>query len=949
MAHTWPRATYRVQLNRGFTFADAARVVPYLCSFGISHLYVSPILKARPGSMHGYDVTDHSVLNPELGSHEDFRQLVDTLHGHAMGLIVDIVPNHLGVMGNDNFWWLDVLENGPASRFAKNFDIDWRPNRTSLHGRLLIPVLGQPYGAALESGEIRLQFDPQRGEFYLSYFEHRFPIDPREYPRIFAGRSFPADHEVAAADFLSLMNSFAALPARHQLTESQSAERYRDKQAHKRRLLRLIERSPQVLTYIDDVIAAMNGTVGDAASFDALDELHEAQAYRLAYWRVASDEINYRRFFDVNSLAALRMNDTEVFVETHEFIRTLIADGCIDGLRIDHSDGLFDPEAYFSQLREFMSPAVDSPLYTVTEKILATHERLPESWDIQGTTGYEFGAQTTAWLVDPRGDAPLTKTWNHFVERAAGFEETAYLARKLVMRVMLAPEVEALATQLDRLAQLDRYTADFTRPALREAIIETIACFPVYRSYISPRGVRDEDRRLIEWAVSVARKRSLAADVSVFDFVRQMLLVEPERAAFAVHRPAMLEFAMKFQQVTAPVTAKGVEDTALYRFNRLVCLNEVGCDPRRFGVSGQALHQENMERARAWSHSMLASSTHDTKRSEDVRARIAVLSEVPDLWRRHLARWSRINRGQRRIVNEMPVPDRDDEYLLYQTLLGIWDGEADATIQIERVQNYMVKAAREAKRSTSWLNVDDGYEEGLRTFVAALMQPRERSAFLHDFARLAEVVSYFGFFNSLSLLLLKLCAPGVPDIYQGCEATSLTLVDPDNRRPVDFESLRQRLDALKSELQVRVCAELLDEMLAQGWRGNTKFYVAHALLQLRRDHPHIFAAPYYEPLTVTGERRDHLLAFARQDDRHRVIVIASRWTCGLMQAELRAPLGAAWGDTAVELTGTADAQLQEILSDCRIAAECVAGQSVIRVAQAFAHLPLAVFLQPLER
>jgi (1->4)-alpha-D-glucan 1-alpha-D-glucosylmutase len=931
-------------LNREFTFADAARVVPYLATLGISHLYVSPILKARPGSMHGYDVTDHSKLNPELGTEEDFRALVDVLHHHEMGLVVDIVPNHLGVLGDDNRWWLDVLENGPASKFARNFDIDWRPNRTSLHDRLLIPVLGQPYGAALEQGEIRVEFDARCGEFCLRYFEHRFPIDPREYPRIFVGHPFPDSYDEAAADFLSLMTSFAGLPARHQLSEERSAERYRDKEAHKRRLTRLIERDPQVQAYINDVVASVNGTVGEAGSFDALDELHEAQAYRLAYWRVASEEINYRRFFDVNSLAALRMNDPEVFAATHVLIQRLVGEGHIDGLRIDHSDGLFDPEAYFATLRDQVRTDDATPLYVVTEKILATHERLPESWAIQGTTGYEFGALVGAWLVDSSGDAAITKIWRNFVENAPTLEETAYQTRKLVMRVMLAPEVEALATQLDRLAQLDRYTEDFTRPALREAIIEVIASFPVYRTYISQRAVHDEDRHVIEWAVSVARKRSMAADVSVFDFLKQMLLVEPQRPAVAIHRPAMLEFAMKFQQVTAPVMAKGVEDTALYRFNRLVCLNEVGSDPRRFGVSVQAVHQENLERGRRWPLAMLATTTHDTKRSEDVRARIAVLSEIPELWRRHLTRWARINRSHRRIVNEVFVPDRHDEFLLYQTLLGVWDPQAKADAQIARVQEYMVKAAREAKRNTSWLNVDEAYEEGLRTFIATVMEPRERSAFLHDFTRLAEIVSHFGFFNSLSILALKLCSPGVPDVYQGCEAVVLSLVDPDNRRPVDFADAQQQLAALQSG-QRRPADEWANDLLAQGWRGSAKLYVTATLLQLRRRYPALFASGQYEPLTVTGEQREHVLAFARQDDEHRLIVIVSRWTCRLLNAELREPVGAVWTDAVVDLPELSDTQLHEVLCDRHIVAARADQRCVLPVSEALAHLPLAVFVQ----
>lgn len=944
-----PRATYRVQLNSGFTFADAARAVPYLARLGISHLYTSPLLKARPGSMHGYDVTDHTLLNPELGTTQDFDHLIETLHAHDMGLIVDIVPNHLGVLGNDNRWWLDVLENGPSAQFAAYFDIDWRPNRASLRDRLLVPVLGDAYGAVLERGEIQLHFDAARGEFYLRYYEHSFPVDPREYPRIFDNHGPPPLDEVIAADLESLLNSFGRLPPRHLVTEEARAERYRDKEAHKRRLVRLIERNPEALDYISTVIAALNGTVGVPDSFDALDALHEAQAYRLAHWRVAADEINYRRFFDVNSLAALRMNDPAVFAATHDFIGSLIAAGKIDGLRIDHSDGLYDPESYFAALRKYVAESADrgASFYIVTEKILAPHERLPESWAIQGTTGYEFAALATGWLVDTAGERVLTRTYQHFVESTRSFEEVAYKGRKLVMRISLAPEVEGLATQLDRLAQLDRHTADFTRSALREAIIEVIACFPVYRTYISQRGRSEEDGRLINWAVSVARKRSLAADVSVFDFLRQVLLVDPAREVPASRRAAMLEFAMKFQQVTAPVTAKGVEDTALYRYNRLVCLNEVGSDPRRFGVSTQAVHQENSETLRHWPLCMLATSTHDTKRSEDVRANIAVLSEQPDQWRRHLARWSRLNRSKRLQVNDAPAPDRDDEYLIYQTLMGLWkpnavsDAAPDAVAldvavtQIERLQEYIVKAAREAKRSTSWLNPDEQYETALRSFVTSLLERPERSAFLHDFAKLADAVARFGFLNSLVQVVLKISSPGVADIYQGNESSVFALVDPDNRGRVDFEAAQQRLASMQQRLDRGSRATLIEEFLFAGHAGEGKLYVTFMLLALRREYPQLFSQGSYEPLTISGEYKEHLLAFARVHESQRIVVVVSRWASKRMDEP--------WGDTRIELDSQWSSEpLTELFSGRTV--EFQSEPAGIRAIDALASLPVAVLM-----
>ena len=568
-----PRATYRLQFNHQFKFDDAARIVPYLARLGISHVYASPILKARPGSMHGYDVVDHSQLNPELGSREDFDRFIQTLHQHGLGLIVDIVPNHLGVMGNDNAWWLDVLENGPAARYSFYFDIDWRPNRGSMRDRILVPVLGDAYGMVLERGELQLEFDAGAGSFSVRYHDHRMPIDPREYPRIFSQPI--ADERLAAddahrADFESLLSSFGSLPPRDDTSTEAVTVRYRDKESHKRRLARLIERSPEILQHINDSVARLNGTPGEAASYDALDALLEAQAYRLSYWRVAVDEINYRRFFDVNDLAALRMNERGVFDVTHQLIFELIDAGSIDGLRIDHSDGLYDPEEYFLWLQQRFGGGPGRPLYVVTEKILAAHERLPESWLVHGTTGYDYAALQTTWLVCGDEESRMTQRYRQFTDNEAPFEELVYESKRLVMRSSLAAEVEVLATQLDRIAHLDRHTADFTRAALRDAIREVIACFPVYRTYISARGIGEEDARIVHWATALARRRSTGADVSVFDFLRDVLLGTAADGRPASHRQAMLEFAMKFQQVTSPVTAKGVEDTAFYRFNRLI-------------------------------------------------------------------------------------------------------------------------------------------------------------------------------------------------------------------------------------------------------------------------------------------------------------------------------------------------------------------------------------------
>jgi len=941
-----PRATYRVQVNREFTFDAATRIVPYLARLGISHLYVSPILKARAGSMHGYDVVDHTQLNPELGTEAAFDRLVATLHAHEMGLIVDIVPNHLGIMGNDNEWWLDVLENGPAAQSACNFDIDWHPLRASLRNRVLVPILGDSFGTVLERGELKVEFDAARGSFNVRYYEHSFPLDPREYPGLFEGmfdsadRSLPPEHP-DRADFESLLTGFANLPPRDDDSAEARTIRYRDKEAHKRRLVRLIERSPAVRERIDRAIERVNGKVGDPRSFDALDRLLDAQAYRLAYWRVAVDEINYRRFFDVNDLAALRINEPSVFEQTHKLIFQMIESGKIDGLRIDHSDGLFDPMEYFERLqRRFGANAGDKPLYVITEKILAAHERLPTQWQVHGTTGYDFVALANGWLVNAEHEAALTRQYRRFTGVGDSFDDIAYLAKKLVMRTSLAAEIEVLATQLDRIAQLDRHTSDFTRASMRDAIVETIARFPVYRTYVSARGVSDEDRRIVQWAVNVARANGSETELTIFDFLRDVLLGDAAVGRPESHALAMLEFAMKFQQVTAPVMAKGVEDTAFYRYNRLICVNEVGADPRRIAFSNAAVHHENLERLRSWPHSMLATSTHDTKRSEDARARIAVLSEVPGLWQRHLVRWSRLNRSKRRSLESGNAPSRNDEYLIYQTLLGIWSPHETSDTLIERLQAYVVKAAREAKRATSWMNPNAQYEDGIRAFAARLLENPEQNAFLHDFSALAEVVTYFGHLNSLAQTVLKLTSPGVPDFYQGTEALSFALVDPDNRRAVDFAANERTLVEI-SRLGTAEIASAFDTPHANG----AKLLVTWRLLQLRKQHPALFAHGSYEALHTGGTRKDHVLAFARTQGGVTIVVVLAKWLAQLMGAERALPVGEVWSDTTIVATKSVVGTLRDIFTGEQLE---VAQESHVQVATVLRRLPLAVFVKSAE-
>jgi (1->4)-alpha-D-glucan 1-alpha-D-glucosylmutase len=920
-AATIPRATYRLQLHRDFGFAQATELVPYLARLGVSHVYCSPYLRARPGSRHGYDIIDHAALNPEIGNRDDFDRFVAALKEHGMGQILDVVPNHMGVMGADNAWWMEVLEDGPASVYADHFDIEWQPLDPAYAGKVVVPVLGDHYGAVLERGELRPAYEPDSGSFAVWYFEHRLPVDPREYPRLLErahrllvpGALPPG----ATAELESLVAAFAKLPPRTEVSAAAVAERSRDKALLKGRLARIAREHPALTEAIDRAVRSLAGVAGEAGSFEALHELLEAQAYRLAYWRVAADEINYRRFFDINDLAALRMENEAVFEATHRFVLELAAAGAIDGLRIDHPDGLYDPERYFRRLQEryAQAAALDGgvaagarPLYVVVEKIIAPHERLPDTWPVHGTTGYRFANVVNGLFVDSDARTRVDRAWRAFVrDEAVAFDEAAYRARRVIMRTALAGELNVLASRLLRLARASRRTRDFTQNTLRQALAEVVACFPVYRTYITGRPSA-QDRRYIDWAVARARRRARAGDGTIFDFVRDALLARPGAGAAPELAAESLAFAMRFQQFTAPVTAKGVEDTAFYAFNRLASLNEVGGHPDDFGMTVSAFHGAAADRAAKWPHTMLATSTHDSKRSEDVRARIDVISELPAAWRLAVRRWSRINRSKKRIVEGDPAPTRNDEYLLYQTLVGTFPGELPDEEGLAgyraRVEAYMVKALREAKVRTSWINPNESYERAVAGFVRALLGRVEGSLFLDDFRTQLVPFAWYGALNSVSMTLLKMTSPGVPDLYQGNELVALDLVDPDNRRPVDYALRRNRLAELETlaatpaeELGARVQA-----LWARPHDGRAKLWTAWRSLALRRERPELFARGDYHPVPVAGPRARNAVSYARRLGAEGVVVIAGRLFTSLGAEPGTLPVGAAaWGDSAAEI------------------------------------------------
>jgi (1->4)-alpha-D-glucan 1-alpha-D-glucosylmutase len=896
-----PRATYRLQFHRGFTFRDATALVPYLAELGVSHIYASPVTDARPGSTHGYDIVNHNRLNPEIGSDEDFAALVAALHGHEMGLILDIVPNHMGV-GPDNAWWLDVLEWGQASPYAEYFDINWDAARADLKGRVLLPVLGEQYGAVLEAGQIELRFDPEQGTFSFCYYEHRFPVSPLSYARILAA---------GGGHLAPLAGEFARLKG--------TPAELRDTAAALKNRLAEAARYPEIAAAIEAAMSSWTGTPGRPASFRALHRLLESQAYRLAYWRVAADEINYRRFFNINDLAGLRVELPRLFEETHRLVFELVQRGDVAGLRVDHIDGLFNPAEYAATLRGRFPDS-----YIVVEKILAHYEKLPE-WPIDGSTGYDFVNQVLGLFVDPEAERAMTLVYRRATGRTADFDAVLQASKRRIMGVNLASEMNVLARRFHRLSMADWGTRDFTFNAMLTALEQIIAAFPVYRTYVSEQGGGAEDRRYIDWAVAQAKKQARTAETSILDFLQRVLSGDVRGGL----REAALRTAMQFQQVTGPVMAKSMEDTAFYRYFRLLALNEVGGDPRRFGLSVAGFHHLMRERAQSWPRAMSGTATHDTKRGEDARLRIAMLSEMPRRWGQCVARWLRFNRSRRAEIDGEIVPDRNVEYLFYQTLLGAWppdllpDDIVGVKALAERIGAYMIKAVREGKEESSWSNPNAAYEAALGRFVAGVLDASRPSAFLNDFYAFVEPLMRLSAVSSLAQLAIKLAAPGVPDIYQGCELWDFSLVDPDNRRPPDWD-LRRALLPVVSQAEPAT--------LAADWRdGREKLFLAQRMLRLRAHHPDLFAEGEYIPLHAEGDRSDSLCAFARRRNGTTAVIAAPRLVYRQHHNGVRD------GETRLSLPHAGD--WRDVLTDRR--RENCDG---IYAGELFAEFPVAVLL-----
>jgi (1->4)-alpha-D-glucan 1-alpha-D-glucosylmutase len=983
-----PLSTYRLQLNYRFTFSRARDAIGYLAELGITELYTSSYLRARPGSLHGYDIVNFGELNPEIGNEEDYEAFIAEQQKHGMGQVFDMVPNHMCVASYENAWWTDVLENGPSSIYARFFDINWQPVKQELKDKILVPILGDQYGRILESQELRLILVD--GCFWISYWDSRLPIMPDTYGQILTYRlkdleaSVPADNP-DYVEYLSINTELDHLPPYTEHDADKMTERNREKEIAKKRLAGLYSRSPTIRTFVDENVRIFNGYQGDARSFDLLDRLLREQAYRLSHWRVATEEINYRRFFDINDLAAIRMEDPVVFFETHKLVFRLIREGKVSGLRIDHPDGLYDPSEYFHRLqrncfietglaavqvseegvegggldedweRQNLSRQFDQllfadqnakPFYIVGEKILVRDESIPEQWPIYGTTGYEFLNLVNGLFVDSKNDKALERIYSRFIRRNSAYSRVVYEKKKYVMQRAMSSEINNLSHYLNRLSEKNRHTRDFTLNSLIAAIIEVIAFFPVYRTYVNNWNIRERDRLHIEAALTKAKNANPTINESIFDFLRGILLLECPPELNDDERKEWLDFVMRFQQITGPVMAKGLEDTSFYVYNRLISLNEVGGNPDRFGTSPQELHESNLRRQKSQPHAMITTSTHDSKRGEDVRTRINVLSEIPDEWRRRLTKWCGVNRKRLVPVGGAFVPDRNEEYFLYQTLLGAWPiggfNSDEYPDFIERIKACMIKSIREAKINTSWVNPRPAYEDAVSRFVDAILAPSARdNAFLIDFEAFGKKISFCGMVNSLSQTLLKITSPGVPDFYQGTEVWNLSLVDPDNRRPVDYAMRRRMLHELKASEKEAARKEIAANLLGNWKDGRIKMYVTYKALNFRKGYDQQLERSCYTAVETNGPRAGNVFAFSRYTDGFDMIVAVPRLIAGFVEdGELKA---SGWDGSFLRVPEPSASAYVNVFTDRVVKVSESEEMRVLPLSEVFDVFPVALF------
>jgi (1->4)-alpha-D-glucan 1-alpha-D-glucosylmutase len=886
-----PVSTYRLQLGADHTLDQVRSLLPYLDKLGISDVYLSPLFRARKESSHGYDVVDHGAIDPAIGNLQTFARMAETATSMGMGVLLDVVPNHMGINDPGNSWWNDVLENGEGSYFADYFDIEWHPASGAMQNKVLLPFLGDPFGKVLENGELRLVYRERR--LQLEYYERRFPVTPSSWPIALqlaldddSLTTGDANVSTDRTELASIITQLRNLPPGTKNDSESMEQRYREQKIAARRLDQLTAASPAVRTALDHALEQMNGTPGDAKSFDRLEQLLDEQWYRLAYWRVAADEINYRRFFDVNDLAAIRVEDPRVFDAVHRLIARLLEAGWVTGLRIDHPDGLRDPLAYFKNLQTMYRTSQPSTngasrdVYILAEKILSGEELLASDWPVSGTTGYDLLNVIGRVQVHLDGLSELRSAYDRDTDQDDKPADVVYESRRTVLLTTMASELSMLTAQLFRITRQHRASRDFTQPALQRALREVLASMTVYRTYarIDSWDITDADYRTVTTAVRMAKRRNRSMPFAMFDFIASILLLEHPPTITPEQAEDRRRFALKFQQVSGPVAAKGVEDTAFYRYYPLASLNEVGGELDAKPLAVDEFHRLMHHRRNLWPHSMSATSTHDSKRGEDMRARLHVLSEMPREWEQAFARWQTMNKTLRREVDSDTIPDANEEYLIYQTLVGTWPFETpqgdERTEYCDRILQYLEKALREAKIHTSWMNPSEAHETAIRDFITSLFAP-EHQAFLDDVTSFVSQIADAGFVNSLSQLLLKVTLPGMPDFYRGTELWDFNLVDPDNRRPVDYESRKHRLKSLWSAAENDMPASARE--LAARWPDpDVKLWVTTSSLRCRRELCDVFALGEYIPLSVSGSGADHVLAFARRHESQIAICVVPR-------------------------------------------------------------------------
>ncbi len=886
-----PEATYRLQFNKDFNFESARKLLPYLQSLGITHIYASPVFKASKGSMHGYDVVDPTQLNPELGTPDDFDTLIEEAHEKGIFWLQDIVPNHMA-FDFENRMLVDLLENGPDSRFYNFFDVEWSYVHFGDKPRMLAPFLGKYYQETLEGKEISLRYDADG--FSINYYDNKFPVRLSSYAEILSlrfeklqnkvGRNYPA-----VIRMLGLLHIIKFLP-----TIEDMEERYNQIKFIKDLLWELYSEDEQVKMYINETMKIYNGRKDNPESFDLLDKLLSEQYFRLAFWKVANEEINYRRFFNISSLISLKIENEEVFNRTHSLIFKLVKEDKIDGLRVDHIDGLYDPEVYLNRVRD----RIDGK-YLVVEKILEQDEQLPESWPVEGTTGYDFLNFVNGIFCNTKNENKMNRIYIQFTRRASSFDDIVADKKRLIINTRMAGELERLSLLVEEIAKRDRYGADITLNGIKTALEEILVHFPIYRTYVNGTKISEAEREYINQTIGELKYNTPRLEYEI-NYIGSLLTMEHGSLSEELYEKS-IDFIMKFQQLTGPLMAKGYEDTALYVYNRLISLNEVGANPAEFGIPLNEFHKKIRSRGIKWRYSLNTTSTHDTKRGEDVRARMNVISEIPDEWNVRVRKWYNMNLRYKKEHNGRFFPDKNDEYFLYQTLIGTlpFEGKPDEVF-LKRIKEYAIKVVREAKVHTAWVKPDEIYENAFLSFIDNILTESGSNVFLDDFLDFHRYSSFYGMFNSLSQTIIKLSAPGVPDFYQGAELWDFNLVDPDNRRPVDYSLRKDLLKTIKAK-ESESTDSLFDYLFSSMHSGAVKLFTINKILKARRENRELFEAGRYSRLKAGGIHKNSIISFMRRFEDEALIIAVPRFLTGIVEPE-KLPLGKKiWGNTCLKI------------------------------------------------